>query len=170
MTKKVAEIDVVIISDQPTMKFKLVSKDIPIGPGNHPYFKNCENNGFDVRFNLKDPNNLDYRFPNRDADAIWSEIGNGVCPHSGVWDIFKNPQVTGNGKFLRVDNENDAEVEFGFTLNVSKDGDPPYKELDPGGTNQNGNAGMNMSKELLLAIGGAVAGSVLTLGAQALLK
>ena len=166
---KVAKIDVVITSDEPTMKFKLVSTDIPIGPDNHPYFKNCDENGFDVSFNLKDPNNLGYRFPNTDKDAIWSAIGNGVCPQSEASDIFKGPQVTANGRTLRVDNANDEEAEFGFTLNVSKDGNPPYKALDPGGTNQNGNVQINVSKGVLLTIGG-IAGSVLTLGAQALLK
>src|SRR5215210_7195034 len=161
MTKKMAKIDVLIISDQPTMKFKLVSTDIPIGPDNHPYFKNCEANGFDLSFNLKDPNNLGYRFPNTDEDAVWSEIGSGVCPQSRVADIFKNAQVIASGRTVRVDNDNDKAIEFGFTLNVSKDGNPPYKALDPGGTNQNGNA-KNLTKDVLLTIGGAIAGSVLT--------
>ena len=169
MPGKPVKIDVIIEEDTPDMKFRLESTDIPIGPDNHPYFKNCDVMGFDITFTLKDPNNLGYRFPDMDADAIWSAVGTG-CPHSEAWEIFKSPKVLGAGKMLKVENANTVAANFAFTMNVSKSGQKPYRELDPGGTNQNGSVRQNIGKDVLLAVGGVVAGSLLTLSAQALLQ
>lgn len=167
-----AHIDVVLESEHPTLKFHLESEDIPIGPESHVHFSNCYHPGFHVFFHIKDPHGLGYRFPpNSDKrDAIWSVVGDGACPHSEAWEIFEPLNVSSDRLTLKTKNPNSAEQKFGFTLNVTKTGGPPYEELDPGGTNHNGSYSMSKSKDALLAIGGAVVGSVLTLGANALFK
>lgn len=169
---KDAYIDVVLDSEHPTLKFHLESDDIPIGPKSHLHFSNCNHPGFNVIFRLKDPHDLGYLFPPRsdEDNALWSVKGKGACPTSAAWDIFTDLKVSHDRKTLKAKNVNAVEEEFGFTLNVTKTGSAPYEALDPGGTNHNGSAQMNMLSPLAAGLAGVAAGAALTLGAQALLK
>ena len=167
---KKADVFVVLDTEHPTLKFHLESTDLPIGPDGELYFKNCGHPGFDVYFHLKDPKNLGYRFPLDEDAAVSSQVGRGVCPtEASVHQVFKPKAVTNGQKTLCVKNANKKQEEFGYTLWVSKDGNPPYKDLDPGGFNQNGPESLAASN-VLVAFGGAVAGALLTLGAEALMN
>ena len=168
---KDAHVDVVLETEHPFLKFRLESKDLPIGPDGELYFKNCGHPGFDVHFHLRDPNDLGYKFPSHQnrKDAIWSQVGQGACPKtSAVHEIFDPRKITPDQMTLVARNVNDKTAAFGYTLWVSKTGNPPYEDLDPGGFNQNGPS-QAASNNLLLVIGGAIAGSLVTIGAQALL-
>lgn len=107
-------------------------------------FYNRYHPGFFVKFHLIDEHNLGYRFPlpsNRE-DALLSQLGS-TCPtiEDPHWDVFdkRSIQVLDN-LTVRAFNPNEDPVlgDFQYTLNVSKDGKPPYLPLDPGGTNNNG--------------------------------
>ena len=173
---KDAHVDVILDSDNP-VQFRIEPtppSSLPTGPNGELIFNNNHHPGFNVHFHLRDINALGYLFPkNSDKkEAVWSELGNGVCPNSAKWEVFEPNHVSAHRLTLTVRNPNPSPAQgpFGYTLRVTKDNGASYLNLDPGGFNQNGSQSISKSKDLLLAIGGAVTGSVLTLGAQALLK
>jgi hypothetical protein len=112
---------------------------------NQLIFYNRRHPGFDVNFHLIDETGFGYRFPQpaHREDGIWSQLGT-TCPTSAapVWDVFVRDSidVRDRGLTVRAHNPNEAPAvgEFRYTLNVSRDGEPPYLPLDPGGTNNNG--------------------------------
>lgn len=170
-----AHVDVTLEGDNP-VKFTLSSKDLPIKDG-VLYFNNNGRPGFQIYFNLLDPNGLGYRFPPNylKDDAIRSELGStSKCPShaSGKNDVFEVSHVEEPSRTtLVVKNGNQKKDQlgaFGFALFVTKDDGRPYLPLDPGGWNNNGST--SAAKTLTLALAaGAAAGVVITLGAQALL-
>lgn len=173
---KDVHVDVILESDNP-VQFRIEPSppnSLPTGPDGELIFQNDHHPGFHVHFHLLDMAGLGYRFPkNSDKnEAVWSELGSGVCPQAAKWDVFKPLSVGANRMILTVNNPNPkpAQGSFGYTLRVTKDNGANYLALDPGGQNQNGSQSMSKSKDLLLAVGGALAGSLLTLGAQALLE
>jgi hypothetical protein len=168
-------VDVILESDNP-VKFSVEPSppgSLPMGPNGELIFANDHHPGFHIHFHLQDPHCLGYRFPkNSDKkEAIWSQLGSGACPSVGKWEVFQPLTVGASRMILTVDNPNPkpAQGPFGYTLRVTKDNGATYLALDPGGVNQNGSQSMNLSLAAAL-LGGAAAGSLLTLGAQALLQ
>ena len=168
--KKDVRINVRIDSVNP-LRFSVdpVSNGLPKDPNGNIKFKNKKDeDGFRIFFDLVNPPE-DYVWPDDDeiAEAVWSKIGT-QCPQQGVWDVFTPVRSDNNRKTLVVDNLNPspAQGEFHYTLRVVN-GRGEYLNLDPGAINQNG--GEQMSAAVLAAaIGGLIAGSLLTLAVQAL--
>lgn len=172
---KDVHVDVILESDNP-LKFGIEPSppnSLPTGPNGELIFANANHPGFKVHFHLQDPNGLGYRFPKAadKEEAVWSELGNGACPHAARWEVFTPRSVGPNRMVLTVDNPNPtpAQGPFGYTLRVTKDNGANYLKLDPGGLNQNGSRS-STTQAVLLIVGGAIAGSLLTLGAQILLQ
>lgn len=104
-------------------------------------FHNNHRPGFRILFQLHDLTaGGAYRFPKVARDAVWSKIGD-ECPRKGSWEkseVFNVERVS-NETLLVVRFENERIIgDFRYTLNVTKTGDQPYLELDPGGTGMNG--------------------------------
>lgn len=117
-------------------------------------FNNAGRNGFTLNFRLYDNTgaNPSYVFPdppgnpNQGGDpqtwALWSSQGEG-CPPPGYadqWDQFTAVKVKDKGTTLEVTNLNQYQSDFGYTLRVTNDGGASFVNLDPGGTNNNGNS------------------------------
>lgn len=107
-------------------------------------FYNNGHPGFHISFSLHDETGLGYSFPqgSNKEDAVWSQVGENLCPETGVWGVFEQSSIVvkNSGATLEVHNPNPspAQGQFSYTLNVSKDGGATYLALDPGGINQNG--------------------------------
>ena len=116
-------------------------------------FKNDENNdprpGFIIYFDIDEPRGVDCQF--YAADPMWvmpinelsagicAKLGTGPCPTSPChWDQFYTIGLINNNKTLIVRNRNDYEQMFAFTLRLQVDGCRRVFELDPIGSNQNG--------------------------------
>lgn len=170
-----ATVDVTILPGQtPNFSFATTSNNIQLGPNNVITFANNGRPGFVIDYHLVNPPNgyvfPDNPIPNHLAEALWSAVGSDGCPSvAGQWPSFTARNVKDNGLTLVVRNLNDCIAQFGYVLRVTNDNGASYLPLDPGGFNQNGEEEMQMS---LLTAGliGAAAGSLLTLGAQALLN
>ena len=112
-----------------------------------------------VRFNISDPQNTGYRFPDSPDQAMWVKtidaIGPDNCPTTSMhWDGFEATSVINNNMTLLVDNPNPAEQLFAFTLRFSKtphDVNPDCVPFDPIGTNKNGPS-LNNSAVLLTVL------------------
>ena len=162
----------------PRGDFHFETTDLPMGADNVLFFKNCGHPGFYIHYDLQDPTN-GYLFPESSLfppnppkqnlkAAIWCQQNPGCPAAPSQWGQFSGRDVTNGGKTLVVHNKNQSPQDFGYTLRVTNDGGASYLPLDPGGTNQNGPA-RNFTVAAGVAVG-AIAGSVITLGAQALLK
>lgn len=155
-------VNVFVHQGGPNGDFHFETTDLPMGPDNHLYFSNCNHPGFNVTYVLQ---TAGYTFLADCDDACW------VHPHSGCptsksqWGQFKPWNSAGNS--LTIYNKNASKADFAYALNVQKNGAPLC--LDPGATNYNG-PGRSSSSALLAVVGGAVAGSLLTLGVQAMLS
>ena len=101
-------------------------------------FHNNDRPGFLIRFNLLDPHHTGYLFPNDTDEALYSAKGAGCPTSKGQWGQFTAVGVENGNTTLVVKNLNQSghEGAFGYTLRVTKGGD--WKNLDPGGLNQNG--------------------------------
>ena len=105
-------------------------------------FENKDRPGFKLLFHLHDQTGEGYRFADDADDAVWSIKAEKGCPTKIAHEVFKPLRVK-DGTLLVVENENSDKDggpigKFRYTLNVSKDGKPPYLPLDPGGNDQNG--------------------------------
>ena len=164
----------VILKPGQTPPFEFQSSDLPVGSDNSLTFANNGRPGFLIDYSLKEPTH-GYRFPDNSIpdnlnEALYSAEGPG-CPNAkGQWQQFKAQNVKQQGKILVVRNLNECAAEFGYTLRVTDDQGASYLPLDPGGFNQNGPQVKSSWPYAAAAVGGAVAGSLLTLGAQALLQ
>jgi|GraSoiStandDraft_46_1057282.scaffolds.fasta_scaffold536400_1 hypothetical protein len=175
---KKVEVNVILESDNP-VRFRIepVGKSIPVGPQGELIFYNDHHPGFHVWFYLQDPNDLGYLFPpnNKKHEAIWSELGSGSCPQPpGKSDVFHAERVLEPECTTLVvlnPNPSPAQGAFGYTLRVTKDRGATYLPLDPGGLNQNGPQSRFTTTGAFVAGAavGAVAGSVATLGVQAMM-
>lgn len=97
-------------------------------------FENHRRDGFIINFNLR--GNTNFRFPNNLADALYSSTGPGCPTVQGQWPQFAAQGVTNGNRTLVVRNRNNGQQIFGYTLRVT-DG-TSWRDLDPGGDNQNG--------------------------------
>jgi hypothetical protein len=166
---KRADVDVILRSDNP-LDFDIVPNGLPKGPNGELVFENNNHPGFQIQFHLQDPNGLDYLFPpNSDKEeAVWSKLGSGACPTSGMWEVFEPIRVVPQRTTLVVHNPNPspAQGKFGYTLRVTNGS--RWLDLDPGGDNLNG---PRYSWTAAIAfIGGVAVGCLGTLGTQALLQ
>ena len=169
-----ATVDVTILLGQ-TPNFKFESTDLTVGPNNELTFANNGRPGFWIDYRLKNPPNgyvfPDNPIPNHLEEALYSAVGPDGCPKTkGQWEQFAATNVKNGGKTLVVRNLNDCAAVFGYVLRVTNDNGASYLDLDPGGVNQNGSQQIYKVSPLAAGIAGAVAGSILTLGAQALFK
>lgn len=144
-------------------------------PNGNLTFRNNGNNGFRVFFNILDPQNTGYRFPDDKREAMWVEAmepgAPDACPTDYCyWDQFQAKQVMNNNKTLRVRNMNRKAQKFGFTLRFTKNpaNNGPCIPFDPVGDNQNGNWDMvDIGSATAAAIGGAGVGAALSVLAGA---
>jgi len=136
------EVDVILLdmnTNPPTFLIQSYLQNPPDGPLD---FRNNHRPGFNIRFNLHDPNGTGYRFPrNADRDqAVWSRRGGvDVCPDAEIWEVFDPLRVDMPDRMtLEVFNSNEGlnVGPFGYTLRVTNGEE--WKHLDPGGNNQNG--------------------------------
>lgn len=110
-------------------------------------FDNHKRPGFTILFQLHDETGQGYRFPDSNADAVWSRYGN-ECPagpnNDPNKDVFEDAEVIESDQtILKVRYRNQPAhppAHFRYTLNVTTDGKTPYLALDPGGTGNNGNS------------------------------
>lgn len=160
----VAKVSVVVTSTKP-LKFHFVTTDLPMGPDNVLYFRNCRyDQGFLVYYELQGAPG--YRFPPNKQDAMWAKVGAITsCPsQSSVWGQFKPDEVLDGdgpgqeGRVLKVWNRNHSPAEFSYTLRITNGSE--WLELDPGGINQNG--GQPLYSQAYYYIGAAVVGGIAT--------
>lgn len=127
----------------------LLHSDLPRGAAGEFIFRNDGHPGFWVHYTL-DESFGDYVFPNDVEQALCSAVMEGddnSCPQEGVWNEFYPHKVKDENRTLVVRNINGRlpkgkdEVRFGYTLYVTenRNGDGDFLELDPIGSNQNGN-------------------------------
>lgn len=122
-------------------------------------FNKGHRDGFEVRYRLADPDHL-YTFGKDPKAALYSS-SEPVCPvPEGHWDQFMPIAIEDNGLTLVVHNKNDCEQEFGYMLRIIKQGDAEYRNLDPIGTNQNGNTSSASLAAAMVFVAGAAAGYV----------
>lgn len=167
---KTVTVNVILLNDDP-LDFSIQSNDLSTDADGNLIFENKGHPGFMVHFDLDDQTGKGYVFPqnSKKDDAIFSEMGDSGCPTSGQV-VFQPITVRPHRQTLVVHNPNVVPVlgKFRYTLQVGLRGASDYLSLDPGGVNQNGQTQPRSSASLLLA--GAALGSLLTLGAEALLR
>lgn len=139
------EAHVSVVIDDPTTnppQFHFETTDLPMGPKNVLYFRNCKKDqGFHVFYELVGA--AGFRFPPTLSEALYVKHGSKtVCPSTqqnwGQFDALKVLDGSGPGmerRILQVWNKNNTPAEFAYTLRIT-DGSR-WLELDPGGENQN---------------------------------
>ena len=155
----------------PLVKYHFETTDLPMGPDNLLYFRNCKiNQGFHVFYELV---GFDaWRFPANEDEALWVTHGSKTnCPMTSPppWGQFTPLAVLdGNGpgterRILKVWNKNRVPAEFSYSLRITDGTD--WKLIDPGG--QNENRGLPLYQYSLST--GAITGAVVGIGASVLL-
>ena len=153
-------VDVTLNSINP-VSFTIDSKDLPKGGNGDLVFKNDGKPGFHISFNFTDATGLGYRFPpnKNKEEAVWSQLGSGVCPQASCSDVFHAIGVNEPARTtLTVNNPNPspAQGKFGYTLRVTSDEGKTFLSLDPGGDNMNGSS-RHFSTVAILAVVATVA-------------
>lgn len=136
-SKWTVEVDVCLESDAEPPEFRVDSFLQP-EPGGKLVFENRGRPGFVIVFHLRDDTGRDYRFPKSARDAVWSQLGADACPKSAIAVVFEPLRVFNDGMSLAVYNRNPhpPQGEFTYTLRVTNGRE--WRNLDPGGLNQNG--------------------------------
>jgi hypothetical protein len=136
------DVDVYLYAEDHNPPFRLDSYLQP-NPGGDLVFSNRRRPGFVVKFHLHDMTGEGYLFPETkdEEEALWSRAGAGCPPtnYGKQWDEFFVQRITDSRQTLVVRNLNKTPTKFGYTLRVTKDDGKTYRDLDPGGDNQNGN-------------------------------
>ena len=112
---------------------------LPVNSDGEIVFQNHLRDGFIINFNLKDPEETGYLFPDDEDEALYSSKGKGCPTSKGQWGQFKAMEVVKPANttlVVRNLNQSGQQGQFGYTLRVT-DGSK-WRELDPGGDNQNG--------------------------------
>ena len=111
---------------------------LPVNSANEIVFQNHLRPGFIINFNLQDPHNTGYLFPDDEDEALYSAKGKGCPTSKGQWGQFKATEVKPGNRTLVVRNLNQGghTGPFGYTLRVTNGS--KWRDLDPGGDNQNG--------------------------------
>lgn len=176
--QRIVFIDVFIDAVSPTLKFRVEpsSKNnppLPIGPDNEIIFNNDHHPGFQIHFELLG-NTHGYFFPptNNKHDAVWSQLGS-VCPDtSQVADVFQPlyivetqsgpPGTPVERRTLVVNNRNPSPAQGKFQYNLRVTNGTDWKNLDPGGGNENGPSSRFTSADKAMLVGAAVTTGVLS--------
>lgn len=98
-----------------------------------------QNDSHDVTFELADHTELELRFPDDPADAMWVSPNDSDCPKTAVHQdsVICATNVLDDGERLQVTNTNKEKKRYKFALNfLTKDGET--KQYDPVWNNQNG--------------------------------
>jgi hypothetical protein len=158
-----------VILDAAGHTFHFETIDLPMGPNNELYFHNGGQPGFVITYHLQNAPD-GYVFPENLDEALWS-VEDAVCPAQEThWPQFKAKGVLNNGHDLVVRNLNPKKQKFGYTLRVTNDGGQSFWNLDPIGGNEDGSTSYQSPMSYgLVAVGGALVGSLVTLGIQAML-
>jgi hypothetical protein len=166
-------VQVYIHPGAPNGDYHFESKDLPMGKDNYLYFHNYSHPGLDVYYDIQPGTN--YVFPDKNMtnnwkdEAVWAQQ-QPACPTAQTqWPTFQAKDVLNGGATLVVHNANPNIETFWYTLRVTNDRGTRYLPLDPGGGNENGQYSSNLATISLVALGSAIAGSLLTLGFQAAL-
>lgn len=173
---------------EPPYDFWLDTDDNKVGSkkGHDLTFDNAgKYDGFDITFEIDDHTGKDFKFMDIGKDAngdpdphlapMWvktvQQLGGTDCPNHQFWDQFEATKVFANNKKLSVRNKNIDKNTFKFAFMFSRTPETsPYEIMyDPGGTNLNGTKPLfSTGTVVAVAVGGAIVGSLLTLGVQAL--
>jgi hypothetical protein len=130
------------------------------GKKNQLVFRKGKKDGFVIRYELSDPNNV-YSFGSDPSEALYSSEAPGCPSTKGQWEQFYALCIEDNGQTLVVHNKNEptnGSQDFGYTLRVTRDNGKNYMNLDPIGSNQNSNSS---SGKALIALGAFVVGAAL---------
>jgi hypothetical protein len=130
------------------------------GKKNELVFQKGKKDGFVIRYELSDPNNV-YSFGTDPSEALYSTEAPGCPSEKGQWEQFYVLCIEDNGQTLVVHNKNEpanGSQDFGYTLRVTRDNGKNYIDLDPIGSNQNSNSSNNIA---FIALGAFVVGAVL---------
>lgn len=139
-------------------------------------FRNDGHPGFVVNFNLSDPHNTGYLFPDSKTEAMWVHkiiVGDpDPCPKTAVhWPEFQAQKVLNGNTTLEVRNLNEHKHLFAFALRVTQtphDPQPVLVPLDPIGDNQNGSTSANSMARAVVTL--LVVGAVALIGYKLLLR
>jgi hypothetical protein len=136
------DVDVYLYAEDHDPPFRIDSY-LQAEPGKDLVFNNRRRPGFVVKFHIHDETGEGYLFPKtKDEDAaLWSKMGEGCPPqdYGKQWDEFYVQRIFESRQTLVVRNLNKTATKFGYTLRVTKDDGKTFRDLDPGGDNQNGN-------------------------------
>ena len=155
----------VVIDNVSPLAFHFETTDLPMGPNNVLYFRNCkQGQNFLVNYELVGAPG--YRFPQTLNDAIYSKVGSKTdCPTAtGTWGQFTPEKLMsssgpgGQDRILQVRNKNSSQNEFAYTLRAT-DGSN-WLTIDPGGVN--GNGGAPLYGQAAYYIGAALVGAAAT--------
>jgi len=135
-----ATVKVIEDSQQPD-GYRFETVDLPMGPGNVLYFRNCRQSDiFHVRYELDGFTGYEFLDPSNAADKpLWVTHGSGAaCPTEATpkWGQFDAIRREDSGRTLIVENKNQSAVKFFYTLRIRNAAGDTI-ELDPGGENQN---------------------------------
>ena len=146
-TAQPVTVDVTITSDPTAPNGVTFSMSSTYKQGNELTFKNPKKGDwFEIDFNISDPDNTGYVFPDDKTKAMYVKTINDVtdpCPNDWndpqYWDQFKAQTVTGNNKTLKVKDLNETVQLFAFCLWFTKTPkqNGPCIPYDPIGSNQN---------------------------------
>lgn len=159
----------VVVDTVAPLAFHFETTDLPMGPNNVLYFRNCKKDqGFHIFYELVGADG--YRFPQNLRDALYVSNGSKTnCPMTAqTWGQFDPLLVMGGSgpgterRVLKVWNKNNTQSEFAYTLRIT-DG-TNWLNLDPGGENQN--RGIPFQSYLLSA--GGLTGAIVGIGATVL--
>jgi hypothetical protein len=171
-TPKEVHVRVFVHPGSPNGDYHFETTDLPMGPQNHLYFENCGHPGLYVYYDIQPGTN--YVFPDQNLTPRWKNevlwaTQQPSCPMAepnAPLTIFQPSDVQNSGTTLVVRNTNPKKEDFWYTLRVTNDRGANYLPLDPGGTNDNGSTSFTFSGIGIAVIGGAIAGSLLTLAFQ----
>lgn len=134
------DVDVYVYGENDDPPFRIDSY-LQSDPKGDLVFYNRRRPGFIVKFHLHDESGEGYQFPRPpdEKEGLWSKAGEGCPPADcGQWEEFTSLRIENNRKTLVVRNLNKTKTKFGYTLRVTRDDGETYRDLDPGGDNQNG--------------------------------
>jgi hypothetical protein len=150
-TAQTASVDITLTPDSNAphgIKFEMGSN---LKKGDELTFKNAKKGDwFDVDFNILDPQNTGYLFPDDPAKAMYVKPVNSItdpCPENWddpqYWPQFTAKKVTKGGRTLEVTNLNETVQLYKFCLWVTKmpKANGPCIPYDPIGNNQNAGSG-----------------------------
>lgn len=160
--ERVVFVDVYIDQITPTLKFRVNPSpkndpQLPTDSNGGIIFENDHHPGFDIHFELQGDTH-GYFFPPNMDDAVWTQCGS-TCPdQTGVWEVFKPRRIdvscqASERRILIVRNRNPKPPQGPFQYNLRVTNGTDWKNLDPGGTNNNGHSRLEVNYLAVASIG-----------------